>query len=109
MLGQQPGQLCPGQAGHLDQEASEPALVSLPLVDVVEPLHGLRHEGVGVGAVLDLQIDRLAAVEELPNLIQGLQAVCVERHDHPPMIRDPAPGQAHLSLERLRVAISARI
>ena len=40
-----------------------------------------------------LQVDLLASVEEFPNLIQGLQ----QSHDHPPMILDPAPVQAHVS------------
>ena len=51
------------------------------------------------GAALWLQVDPLAPGEEFPNLIQGLQAVRVESHDHPPMIRDQVPVQAHLSLE----------
>ena len=99
MLMQQAGDLSPRQAGHLDQEAAQQALVDLPPQGVVEPLHGLRHERVGVGASLRLQVDFLAPAEEFPNLIQGLQTVRVESHDHPPMIRDPAPVQAHVSLE----------
>ena len=91
------------QACDLGQEASEHPLFRLPLQDVVEPTHGLVDEGVGLRAGLDLQVDRLAAVQELSNLFQRLQAMGVERHDHPPMIRDPAPVQAHLSLEDLGV------
>ena len=78
------------------QEAAQQALVGLPPQGVVEPSHGFRHERVGVGAGLWLQVDLLASVEEFPNLIQGLQPVRVESHDHPPMILDPAPVQACL-------------
>ena len=93
------GELGARQACDLGQEASEHPLFRLPLKDVVEPTHGLVDEGVGLRAGLDLQVDRLAAVQELSNLFQRLQAMGVERHDHPPMTRDPAPVQAHLSLE----------
>ena len=83
----------------LGQEAAQQALVGPPPQGVVKPPHGFRHERVGVGAGLWLQVDLLASVEEFPNLIQGLQPVRVESHDHPPMILDPAPVQAHVSLE----------
>ena len=99
MLAQQAGDLRPRQTRRLGQKAAQQALVGLAEQGVVEPLQGLRHEGVGVGAALRLQVDPRAPGQELPNLSQGLQALRVESHDHPPMIRDPAPVQAHLSLE----------
>ena len=48
-----------------------------------------------------LLVERSAAGKELPNLVRGLQALGVELHDHPPMIRDPAPLQVHLTLESI--------
>ena len=99
VLAQQAGDLGPRQVGRLGQEAAQQALVGLGSPGVVEPLYGLRHERVGLGAGLRSKVDLLTPVEEFPNLTQGLQAVRVELHDHPPMIRDSTPVQAHLSLE----------
>ena len=98
------------------RKRADQALVGLPLAGVVKPLQGLGHERVGLGPGLRLQVKRSAAGNELPNLVQGLQALGVELHDHPPMIRDPAPFrlisrwnqsslQAHFSLDKALVII----
>ena len=111
MLAQQAGDLRPREAGQLGQEAADQPLVRLAQAGVVEPLKGLGHERVGLGPGPGLQGERPAAGEELADLGQGLKALGVERHDHPPMIRDPAPFrlisrwnqlplQAHFSLEK---------
>ena len=47
MLGQQPGELGARQPGHLGQKTSEQTLLSLPLVDIVEPAQGLLDEPIG--------------------------------------------------------------
>ena len=99
VLAPQAGDLRPGEAGHLDQESAEQALVGLPPAGVVEPLQGLGHERVGLVPGLRPQVERSIVGQTLPNLVQGLQALRVESHDHPPMIRNPAPsGSFHVGI-----------
>ena len=99
VLSHEPGELGARQAGHLGQQAPEQTLLSLPLVDIVEPCQGALDEPVGVRSRRHIQVDQSAAVKERSNVLQGPQAVCLECHDHPPMIHHPAPLQAHVSLE----------
>ena len=71
MLGQQPGELGARQPGHLGQKTSEQTLLSLPLVDIVEPAQGLLDEPIGRSSSRHDQVDLLVALKELPNVLQG--------------------------------------
>ena len=56
---------------HLGQKTSEQTLLSLPLVDIVEPAQGLLDEPIGRSSSRHDQVDLLVALKELPNVLQG--------------------------------------
>ena len=57
--------------GHLGQKTSEQTLLSLPLVDIVEPAQGLLDEPIGRSSSRHDQVDLLVALKERPNVLQG--------------------------------------
>ena len=59
------------EPGHLGQKTSEQTLLSLPLVDIVEPAQGLLDEPIGRSSSRHDQVDLLVALKELPNVLQG--------------------------------------
>ena len=111
VLRDQPGELGGRQAGHLAQKPSEEALGGSPEAVVAEADQRAADEGVGGVAVGEVDLDRVVAFEEGPDLVEGPNLFGAERHDHPSMICSPRlpcsslagkrlPAHAHLSLDK---------
>ena len=66
---------------------------------VPEPAKGLGDELVARPAVQGLDLDRLGAVKERADLVQGPHSVGLKHHDHLLMMPRFTPRQAHLTLE----------
>ena len=71
MLGDQPGELGGRQAGHLARKLSEQALGGSPEAVVAEAEQRPADEGVGGGAVGEVDLDRVVAFQKGPDLVQG--------------------------------------
>ena len=61
------------------------------LIDVVEPHQGAANEVVGRSAPEHLELHRLLVRGHATNLLNGLNPLCPQCHDHPPMIPKCAP------------------
>ena len=99
VLGDEAGQLRSEPPAHLAREAAHHSLVGLARLPVPEPAKRLGNELVARAAVQGLDLDRLGAVEERANLVQGPYSVGLKHHDHLPMMPGSGPLQAHLTLE----------
>ena len=111
------GDLGPGEAGHLLQIPLHQTLVGLPKGAVLEADQRPAREGVGGAAVGELEVRRLNAVQEGPDLVEGAYPFGAKCHDHPPMISSPrisgsspagnrTPVQAHLPLDKTPLDIA---
>ena len=86
VLADQPGHLGPRQSRRLRQ-----VLANRPLAGPAQPRVANAHQGapdkfVGVVSVLWEIVDRLAAIQEGPDLIDRANAFGLKCHDHAPMI-----------------------
>jgi hypothetical protein len=87
-------------AGDLAQVQPRQPLVGLTQARIAEPSELVGDEAVGRLTLRRGEIQRRTAGEEGTNLRKPLQALGLERHDHPPMIPAPARRlQAHFTLE----------
>ena len=107
----QTGDLSPRQPGRLPDVRPQQALRGPPFAVVAETHQRAPDEGVGRLTVRQLDVQRLAALNEGPNLLQSPYPLGLKCHDHPPMIPNPdpsgslpagnpAPVQAHTSLDK---------
>ena len=119
VLPDEAGDLGPGEAGHLLQVPLHQSLVGLAEPVVLESDQGAAHEAVGRGAVGELEVRGLVAVQEGADLAESANPFGAKCHDHPPMISSPRrsgsspagnanPVQAHLSLEKTAPAPPSR-
>ena len=76
VLGDQPGELGPGEAGRLREEALHKALAGPPQPVVLEPLQRAPDEGVGLVAVGGVEIRGLVAVQEGVELLESPSVRC---------------------------------
>ena len=102
----------PGERRHLLDESPQQSLVGLSSAPVVlEADERPSDEGVGGGAVGELEVRRLVAVQEGADLVEGAKPFGAKCHDHPPMISSPRtsgsspagnrnPVQAHLPWDK---------
>ena len=111
VLGDEARDLGPGQAGHLLQVPLQQPLVGLTEPVILEMDQRAADEGVGGGPVTELEVRRLAAVQEGPDLVERANPFGAKCHDHPPMISSPRPSgsspagnpcpvQAHVPLDK---------
>ena len=111
VLSDEAGDLGAGEARHLLDEPLHQSLVRSPEAVVLEADQRAAHEGVGRGAVGELEVRRFIAVQEGPDLFEDAKSFGAKCHDHPPMISSPRPPgsipagnrprvQAHLPLEK---------
>ena len=107
----QPRHLRPRQPRRLPDVSPQQALRGPPLAVVPEPHQRAPDEGVGRLTVRQLDVQRLAALNEGTNLLQSPYPLGLKCHDHPPMIPNPDPSgslpagnpppvQAHTSLDK---------
>ena len=68
-----------------------PPPVGLAQAPVPELAKRLGHELVARAAVQGSDLDRLGAVEERADLVQGPYSVGLKHHDHLPMMPGPSP------------------
>ena len=111
VLPDEAGDLGPGEARHLLDESPQQPLVGLPEAVVLEADQRAAHEGVGGGAVSELEVRGLVALQEGPDLAEGANSFGAKCHDHPPMISSPRtsgsfpagnrnPVRAHFPLDK---------
>ena len=99
VLGDEAGQLRSGPLAHLAHGAAHHPLVGLAQLPVPEQAKRLGHKLVARAALQGSDLDRLGAVEERADLVQGPYSVGLKHHDHLPMMPRSGPLQAHLTLE----------
>ena len=106
-----PGHLRPRQPRRLPDVRPQQAFRGPPLPVVPEPHLRAPDEVVGRRPVRQLDVQRLAALNEGTNLLQSPYPLGLKCHDHPPMIPNPDPSgslpagnpaavQAHTSLDQ---------
>ena len=103
VLGDETVRLSPGEARHLLDESPQQPLVGLPEAVVLESDQRAAHEGVGGGPVGELEVRRLAAVQEGADLVEGANPFGAKCHDHPPMISPPRTSGSSPAGNRIRV------
>ena len=103
MLGDEPGDLGPGQAGHLLQVPLHQALVGLPEAVVLEAHQRSADEAVGGGAVGECEVGRFVAFQEGSDVVECLDPSGAKCHDHPPMISSPRTSGSSPAGNRIRV------
>ena len=99
VLGDEAGQLRSRPPAHLAREAAHHSLVGLARLPVPEPAKRPGNELVARAALQGVDLDRLGAVEERADLVQGPYSVGLKHHDHLPMMPGSGPLQAHFTLE----------
>ena len=94
--GDEAGDLGPGQAGRRFEEAFDGALVGLAEAGVEDPLQGVGDQGVDPVAVEGDDLGQRGTLHEGAHLVDGLDLVQREVHDHASRIAAPPPSGSHL-------------
>jgi hypothetical protein len=90
-LGDEPGHLWAGDVGHLLQVAAHQPLVGLRQAGVFQSSQFCGNPVIGGLPARGLEVQGLATFEEGLDLLQCLEPLGLEGHDHPPMIPNPEP------------------
>ncbi len=96
VLPDEAGDLGPGEARRLLEEALDHPLVGLPEARIKHLLESPADEGVGPVAVDVADLGQLGTFHEGPHLVDGTDLVGREIHDHTPMIAAPRPSGSSL-------------
>ena len=110
VLRDQPPDLSPAEARHLDQEPPQQALLGPRQPYIPRTNQNPPHEAVRIGALHETEVGPRAAGHEVADLVQGPKPFDIESQEHPPMIPNTGSGsslvgltsllQAHLSWDK---------
>ena len=98
-LTDQAGHLGPGEAADLLQVAPHQALVGLAEAEIAETPQLTGDPVVEGLTAWHVEVEGVCTFKEGVDLLHALEPLGLECHDHPPMIPNPDPLQAHFTLE----------